>query len=125
MPTKGTRTSAIDRFIAKVTVPEDSSQCWVWQGARRPSGHGMFAPDGAQPRCTHAHRWLYQYVHGAVLPSNITVNHHCDNPPCVNPTHLYAGTQQDNVRDMVARGRQSRGTAHSSAILRSKKFLAQ
>jgi hypothetical protein len=109
------RKSALERFCRKVHIPQDDSQCWEWQGARNHHGHGMFAPQGHIPRCTHAHRWLYQYVHGVILPSNITINHRCDHPPCVNPQHLYAGTHQDNMRDMVARGRQTRGTAHPQA----------
>ena len=117
MPVKGTRTSAINRFVIKVYVPQDPAQCWIWTGARYHYGHGAFAPDGSVARSTPAHRWLYQYVHGVTLPSDITVNHNCDVPPCVNPAHLYAGTHKDNMRDMVARGRQSRGAMHPSARL--------
>lgn len=105
----------IERFCRKVTVPQDATQCWIWTGSRLHYGHGAFAPDGRVPRCTPAHRWLYQYVNGVVLPPHINVNHHCDNPPCVNPAHLYAGTQADNVRDMVRRGRARNGRARFSA----------
>jgi len=72
----------------------------------------------------HAHRWLYQYVHGVTLPSNITVNHRCDNPPCVNPAHLYAGTRQDNMRDMIARGRQCHGTRSPQAKFTREQVVA-
>jgi len=118
------RKSAIQRFCRRVHVPQDDSQCWEWQGARFHYGHGAFAPQGHIPRCVPAHRWLYQYIHGVVLPSDITVNHLCDHPPCVNPQHLYAGTQGDNVRDMVARSRQTRGTSHPQAQLTEEQVKA-
>jgi hypothetical protein len=137
MPRKGTRTSAIDRFITKVHIPQDSSQCWIWQGARRRHGHGAFAPDGSVPRSIHAHRWIYQHVNGVHLPPDVFVCHRCDNPPCVNPAHLYAGSRADNVRDMVQRDRQARGSGVATARLQeadvrairssrqTQKFLAQ
>ena len=117
MPSKGTRTSAIDRFITKVHIPQDSSQCWIWTGARGHKGHGAFAPDGSVPRIMNAHRWIYQHVNGVQLPPAVFVCHRCDNPPCVNPAHLYAGSHADNMRDMRQRGRASRGEHHARSRL--------
>jgi len=137
MPRKGTSTSAIDRFISKVIVPPDSSQCWTWTGARGHKGHGAFAPDGSIPRMMNAHRWIYQHVNGVDLPSDVFVCHRCDNPPCVNPDHLYAGSHQDNMRDMRVRARAARGEHNARSRLveadvrairssrQTQKFLAQ
>lgn len=118
------RKSALERFCRKVHIPQDDSQCWEWQGARGHYGHGMFAPQGHIQRCMPAHRWLYQYVHGVTLPSNITINHKCDHPPCVNPAHLYAGTHQDNMRDMVVRNRQCKGIRSPNAKLTREQVVS-
>lgn len=60
------------------------------------------AVGGAQP--TYAHRVAWILTHGAI-PPGMDVLHHCDNPPCVNPAHLFTGTHTDNMRDMFAKGR--------------------
>ena len=94
---------ASDRFWEKVAKGEG---CWEWQGARDPHGYGRFqVVTGTTQK---ANRFAYELTNGPV-PTGLYVLHHCDNPPCVNPAHLYAGTQRDNVRDMVARGRQRFG----------------
>ena len=112
-----TKTPAIQRFVRKVTVPQDPAQCWVWTGAIKPLGYGAFAPDSTRPRSMPAHRWLYQHVHGGTLPTRVFVCHTCDNPPCVNPAHLYAGSPADNMRDKVERNRHPRGVKSANAKL--------
>lgn len=76
-----------------------ADECWEWTGKRQASGHGKFS---VQMTWVPASRVMFYLVEGWWPP---VVRHTCDNPPCVNPAHLLAGTQADNLRDMVERGR--------------------
>lgn len=78
--------------------------CWVWKGAKDRWGYGVARAPGRV--WMRAHRFSYEIHHG-VVPDGKMVCHHCDNPPCVNPDHLYAGDQKSNMNDMVRRGRQA------------------
>lgn len=89
--------------------------CWEWAGRRDDRGYGQL---GIQGRSFRAHRVFFERFKGPI-PEGLCVLHHCDNPPCVNPDHLYAGTQLDNARDRISRKRnavQSR-SANSNAKL--------
>lgn len=90
-----------DRFWLRV---DKSGDCWLWLGARRASGHGVVARGGHQGGMLGAHRVAWELTNGTV-PDGLQVCHRCDNPPCVNPAHLFLGTQGDNMRDMHAKGR--------------------
>lgn len=78
--------------------PED---CWPWTAATR-HGYGMVWARGA---VRAAHREAYEAVQGSGSADGLVIRHRCDNPPCVNPGHLQSGTQADNVRDKIERGR--------------------
>lgn len=80
--------------------------CWVWTGYRDAKGYGSF---NSGSRGELAHRFSYRLANGALSSELPNVLHRCDNPPCVNPAHLFAGTQLDNIRDAVQKGRLHNG----------------
>lgn len=90
------------RFWSKVNKTDDQDGCWEWTASRSKEGYGWFYKDG---KMTHASRACIEIIYKIIIPSNIFVCHTCDNPPCVNPHHLFVGTRTDNVRDMVKKGR--------------------
>lgn len=88
----------IDRFWGFVTKSEG---CWIWNGCKDRDGYGFFRYKGKNLR---AHRVSYEIHVGEILNGNL-ICHHCDNPPCVNPEHLFPGTAQDNWDDCVKKQR--------------------
>jgi HNH endonuclease len=80
----------------------DNDGCWLWTAHRSPDGYGQ-AHIKRHP--LRAHRLMWYLVHGD--PGDLKVLHACDNPPCVNPNHLFIGTNSDNMFDAVDKGRHS------------------
>lgn len=81
-------------------------QCWPWIGARDDRGYGRFLMGrNARPRHLFAHRFAYALAHRSAIPDGMSICHTCDNPSCVNPDHLWAGTHHENVLDMIRKGR--------------------
>lgn len=97
------RVPLIERFM-KYVHHEPMSGCWLWAGACCVSGHGHF---WNLERMIGSHVFSYQTFVGEI-PAGLSVLHRCDVRPCVNPDHLFLGTQGDNIRDMAAKGRGSR-----------------
>lgn len=87
-----------DKFWARVDM---SSSCWEWTGSKNQRGYGVVSHDGRMQLC---HRVVWQ-MRFEKIPDGIFVLHHCDNPGCVNPDHLFLGTHLDNMRDMDRKGR--------------------
>ncbi len=100
----------IDRFEAKVDRSPGhgpDGDCWVWTGARMVSGYGQIKKGAPSRKALGAPRAAI-LLEGADIPSGMSVLHHCDNPSCVNPDHLWIGTHRDNMIDMVNKGRHPR-----------------
>ena len=92
-----------DKLLSRVLATPCG--CWEYTGSRDADGHGKLNHQGKQVR---AHRLSFKLFNGD-LPDDLLVRHSCDNPPCINPEHLLAGTVKQNSEDAVERGRQARG----------------
>jgi hypothetical protein len=91
------------RFEISV-IPEPNTGCWLWMGKMDARGYGMMGYGGSD---AHATRISWMLRHGAEPPSDRLMCHRCDNPPCVNPDHLFVGTTKDNIHDCWRKGRGS------------------
>lgn len=96
-------------------VRKDDDECWEWSGGRTRAGYGQFYFRGYRD---YAHRISYQ-IYVGIIPERKGILHKCDNPCCVNPNHLFPGTQKDNGQDMVSKGR-ARGKIHHNGGKRKK-----
>lgn len=92
----------VKRLWAKVQIPETPDSCWLWTAHVNTSGYGQISDDNGKLKL--ASRIIYEIYNGAI-PDGLLVLHTCDNPQCVNPNHLFVGTQFDNMRDMMKKGR--------------------
>jgi hypothetical protein len=110
------------RFWNKVLKTDD---CWLWTGAlnapegTRSGGYGVVGT--TRPKTALAHRVAWELVNGPI-PAGMVVAHRCDNRRCVNPAHLFIGTQKDNVHDMLAKGRQRNQFKHRTHCCRGHEY---
>lgn len=87
-------------FMSKI-LPEPNSGCWLWAAGDNGYGYGVFH---IKRKNWAAHRISWQ-IHNGSIPDGLCVLHKCDVPACVNPDHLFLGTQADNMNDMTKKGR--------------------
>jgi hypothetical protein len=100
-----------ERITSNIDVMESS--CWHWRGSPGTYGYGRIPFQGSRE---NAHRYSF-LAHGGTIEPGQQVLHSCDNPICVNPAHLRAGSVADNMRDKVERGRQARGESNGKTTL--------
>lgn len=105
------------RFQAKINKTES---CWLWTAGKFKNGYGVFNYDGKHRL---AHR-VARFFEDGKFPEGV-VRHSCDNPLCVNPSHLLVGTQQENINDMISRGRQKKqyGESNGQAKLTNEQVI--
>jgi hypothetical protein len=101
------------RRLLTTNIIVTSGQCWEWQKARDKAGYGLSSWKGLTMKATRV-SWIA--FRGPLKPAD-WVLHKCDNPPCINPQHLYIGTAADNARDRKIRGRGAKGERHGCAKL--------
>lgn len=91
----------IDRWINRVSKNDGEDGCWLWNGVKGNTGYGLLKFNGKRYM---PHRAAYESFNGPV-PAGMVVMHLCDNPLCCNPKHLSVGTQSQNLRDCIAKKR--------------------
>tara|TARA_R100000935_G_scaffold5325_1_gene12269 strand:+ start:22667 stop:23134 length:468 start_codon:yes stop_codon:yes gene_type:complete len=105
-----------DRFWAKVDKTPGfgrNGDCWEWQGGQLRHGYGRFSVGQGEEK---AHRYSYALAKGSI-PDGMIICHHCDNPPCVNPSHLFLGEHQDNSDDKLQKMRHRYGDNSANSKL--------
>lgn len=102
----------LEKFNSSISV-DPSSGCWIWTGALNPKGYGKL---NINSKKLLAHRVSWLLFRGEI-PTGMCICHKCDNPPCVNPGHLFLGTRADNSKDMVEKKRSLQGERAPSSKL--------
>jgi hypothetical protein len=109
-----THATLADRLWNQVVKGQEPDDCWIWIGPVNAKGYGSISLGNRQRalgtrgnKRFYSHRLAYELTTGSI-PDGMFVCHKCDNPRCCNPAHLFLGTPNDNVQDMISKGRKTR-----------------
>ena len=105
------------RFWHYTSVQPDG--CWEWFGTTNNDGYGRLGRGHDEVLLAHRISWM---IHYGEIPENFCVLHHCDNPPCVRPDHLFLGTKGDNNQDMAIKGRHGKSKLSTDAVIEIRKL---
>lgn len=108
----------LNRFWAKVNRTET---CWIWTACKSLTGYGQIGREKSRDRFA-AHRVSWVIENGPIA-DGLLVLHRCDNPSCVRPSHLFLGTDADNVNDMIEKGREAKGFSFPQTKLSNDQIL--
>lgn len=108
-------------LIMKHIVVDPVTGCWNWTGYKNKAGYGNVSRwTNGKRKGLLVHRYVYEQFKGPLIGLCL---HHCDNPTCCNPEHLYDGTHQQNTDDMVSRGRMKYGIQKNGTKLSDEAYL--
>jgi predicted XRE-type DNA-binding protein len=111
----------LKRFWSKVILTANNELCWIWDASKDKDGYGLFRIENKNIRANRLSFFLYYRID----PCDNVVCHKCDNPTCVNPSHLFLGSHRDNINDCWSKGRKVKtdGSLNGMAILSESQVI--